>query len=243
MTGRARGRSRGRARSTQAEPATRPGAPPSREEAPQAAAPPQVARGRGRAPTQPAAAAAAAAPAKQELAHLGEQMAGMSVGAAEEQRPQRHVGDDSLVTKPKNVTDIVGAFGKNIKLFTNFFKLVGKPKFNGFFQYNVSYDPPIESKNLKFMLLKQHADVLGTVRAFDGLILFLPMKLPEVETKLMSTRKYDDSTVEVTIKFTNEVPFGSQTTLQLLNIIFRRCVIAWYDKKLKTDLFSYEGKT
>lgn len=226
MTGRARGRSRARSRSAQAEPAARPGMPPSSGETAQAA-PQQVARGRGRAPTQVAAAPQAAATPQvvkpqSELAGLSEQMSAVQVAPPGEQRPQRFVGDDSLVTKPENVTDLIGSFGAKINLRANFFKLVEKSTFSGFFQYNVSYNPPIESKNLKFMLLKQHAEVLGSVRAFDGLILFLPKRLPELETKLISTRKYDESQVEITIKLTNEVPFGSQTTLQLLNIIFRR---------------------
>lgn len=218
MTGRARGRSRGRARSTQAEPAPRPGAPPSKDEAPQASAPPQVARGRGRAPLQATVAPAPTQPPS-ELASLGEKMSAMAVGSAGEQRPRRGMEDNILKVPRENST---GAFGNSIKLRANFFKVLEKSSFAGFFQYVVSYDPPIESKNLKFMLLKEHANVLGSVRAFDGMILFLPKRLPEMETRLMSTRKNDQTSVEITIRLTNEVPFDSPTTLQLLNIIFRR---------------------
>ena len=226
MTGRARGRSRGRARAAQAaEPAPRPGAPPTREEAPQAAPAPQVARGRGRASAQ----VSAAAPPKQqtEVSKLGEQMSTMAVGGtaaggAAEERPQRGVTEDSLVTKPANVAEITGSYGRQLKVRTNYFRLIQHADFQGFFQYQVKYNPPIESRNLKFMLLKDHAELLGTVRAFDGMILYLPHRLPEIETKLMSTRRSDGSSVEITIKFTNEFPFNSPTTMQLLNIIFRR---------------------
>ena len=218
MTGRARGRSRGRTRSTQAEPAPRPGAPPSKDEAPQASAAPQVARGRGRAPIQATVAPAASQPPS-ELSGLGEQMSAMAVSSAGEQRPRKG-REDNILRVPRE--NSIGSYGNKIKLRANFFKVLEKSSFSGFFQYVVSYDPPIESKNLKFMLLKQHAEVLGSVRAFDGMILYLPKSLPEMETKLMSTRKSDDTSVQITIRFTNEVPFDSPTTLHLLNTIFKR---------------------
>ena len=222
MTGRARGRSRGRARSTQAESAPRPGAPPSREEAPQVSAAPQVARGRGRAPTQATVAAAPVQQPTSELSGLGEQVSAMSIGSTGEQRPRRE-REDSILKVGRDSAK--GGFGKKMRLRANFFKVLEKSSFQGFFQYMVSYDPPIESKRLKFILLKQHAEVLGSVRAFDGMILFLPKKLPELETKLMSTLKKEETSVEITIKLTNEVPFNSPTTMQILNVIFRRFVV------------------
>ena len=216
MTGRARGRSRGRARSTQAEPAPRPGAPPSSEEAPQPAAAPQVARGRGRAPMQTAPAPSSAT---SELSGLGEKMSGMTVSAPGEQRPRRDKEESFLKVKRESAT---GTYGGRIKLRANFFKVLKKNSFKGFFQYMVAYDPPIESKNLKFMLLKDHAETLGTVRAFDGMILFLPKRLEKEETVLTSIRRRDNEPVRITIRLTNEIPFDSPTTLQVLNIIFRR---------------------
>lgn len=237
MTGRARGRSRGRARAAQAaEPAPRPGAPPTREEAPQVAPAPHVARGRGRGAAQ---AAVAAPPPQQQadVSKLGEKMSAMAVGGAAgggaagggaagggaaEERPQRGVSEESLVTKPANVAELTGSYGRQLKVRTNYFRLIQHADFQGFFQYQVKYTPEIESRNLKFMLLKDHAELLGTVRAFDGMILYLPHQLPELETTLMSTRRSDGSSVEIKIKYTNKFPFNSPTTMQLLNILFRR---------------------
>eukprot|EP00795_Rhopilema_esculentum_P015072 gene15072-6238_t len=236
MTGRARGRSRGRARAVQAEPAPVPGAPSSLEEAPQVPTQ-KVARGRGRAPTQ---APPAATPQPSELKRLGEQVAEMKVsgGASAEERPYRGGDDGGLVTRPSNISETTGSFGRPISLKTNYFVLGTGSKFTGFFQYMVSYNPPIESRNLKFMLLKDHSELLGTVRAFDGMILYLPKKLPDLETKLMSTRRSDGSSVEITIKFTNEFPFSSPRTIQLLNIIFRRILKIMEMQQIGRSFFS-----
>jgi len=236
MTGRARGRSRGRARSTQAEPAPRPGAPPSSEEAPQPAAAPQVARGRGRAPMQTAPAPSSAT---SELSGLGEKMSGMTVSAPGEQRPRRDKEESFLKVKRESAT---GTYGHGIKLRANFFKVLKKNSFKGFFQYMVAYDPPIESKNLKFMLLKDHAETLGTVRAFDGMILFLPKRLEKEETVLTSIRRRDNEPVRITIRLTNEIPFDSPTTLQVLNIIFRRILGILQMEQIGRSYFSEKRK-
>ncbi len=214
MTGRARGRSRGRARAgQQQEPAPRPGAPPA-EEAPQA---PPAARGRGRAP---AAAAPAPTPVQQQRApDVAQVTRKMAEVTTEEQAPR---GFAQLETRPSNISVTRGDAGVPVQLRTNYFRLIQMPKFDGFYQYAVSFNPPIESRKLRFMLLKDHAEMLGSVRAFDGMILYLPMRLPETETRVVSVTKRDQTSVEIIIKFTNHIPFNSPTTLTLMSIIFRR---------------------
>jgi aubergine-like protein len=36
----------------------------------------------------------------------------------------------------------------------------------------------VDSKNIRFKLLNEHRDVIGNVKAFDGNILYLPIRLP-----------------------------------------------------------------
>ena len=216
MTGRARGRSRGRSRTTAQEPAPRPGAVPSREEAPQA---PQVARGRGRAPAAVPAAAVPPQAAASGVAQVTAQMAAVSVEKPE-QRPEMSVIEQPKM--PVKKASPLGSYGARLNLRTNYFKLIQKPNFSGFFQYQVTFNPHLESPKLKGSLLKDHAEILGSVRAFDGMVLYLPKKLPELETKLMSTLRRDETSVEITIKYTNQFPFKSPTTIQLMNVIFRR---------------------
>jgi len=47
------------------------------------------------------------------------------------------------------------------------------------YQYHVDFRPPVDSKGMRFRFMHEHADVIGNVKAFDGSILFLPIKLPQ----------------------------------------------------------------
>lgn len=52
-------------------------------------------------------------------------------------------------------------------------------KGKGLFQYDVQYDPPVESRSLKFGILNSVKNVIGETRLFDGMVLYLPFKLPQ----------------------------------------------------------------
>lgn len=229
MTGRARGRSRGRGRGGGGDAARRPG------EGPQDAGHEQVApvgRGRSRGP----APAQAAAPAPQQqpkpAAPPTQAMAAMSVreeqrppqaGSAEQRPARRREFPSEPATKPSHIVDKKGATGGKVTLVTNHFKLMTRPNF-GVFQYNVSYDPEQESKRVRVALLKSQSQLIGQVHAFDGMMLYLPKRLPETITKVV-VNKLNGDPVEMTIMLTNEIPKDSPSMLQLYNIIFRRFVV------------------
>jgi aubergine-like protein len=44
------------------------------------------------------------------------------------------------------------------------------------YQYHVDFRPMVDSKNIRFKLLNEHRDVIGNVKAFDGNILYLPIR-------------------------------------------------------------------
>lgn len=46
----------------------------------------------------------------------------------------------------------------------------------GIFEYEVRFDPPVDSKDMRFKLLKQHQEAIGTAKTFDGVTLYLPFK-------------------------------------------------------------------
>ncbi|KAL9980655.1 hypothetical protein ACROYT_G009266 [Oculina patagonica] len=144
-----------------------------------------------------------------------------TTGSAE-QRPPRRSRDipSEPATKPQHIVDKKGTTGGGIKLVTNHFRLMTKPNF-GVFQYNVSFNPEQESKRVRVGLLKSQSEVIGQVHAFDGMMLYLPIRLPEAVTKLQLTKLNGDP-VEMTIMLTNEIPKDSPSMLQLYNIIFRR---------------------
>ena len=226
MTGRARGRgrSRGRGGAPQSGEARRPGA--AAEAQPQA---PQVGRGRSRGPPPRAAAAAAAPPvaAPQPAAvPPTQQMASMGLGDGAEQRGPRGrrgilSGFEEKKTRPEHATNKTGSAGRGITISTNHFKLETRPQF-AIYQYNVSYSPEVDSKGTRHGMLNEHKDLIGNTMAFDGMILYLPIQLPDKVTKRMATRRSDNSSVELTITLTKVLPPESPICVQLFNIVFRR---------------------
>lgn len=229
MTGRARGRGRSRGRAgppSQGE-ARRPGSA--------AEAQPQVGRGRSRGPPPgsaaavPVAAATAAAPPPATTAAPApptEQMAGMGLAEGGEQRGPRGrrgimYGYEEKRIRPEHVQIKTGSTGNKITISTNHFKLKTRPQF-AVYQYNVAYSPEVDSKSARHGMLMEHRELTGSTMAFDGMILYLPKKLPDQVTKLISKRRSDDSDVELTITLTNELPPDSPICVQLFNVVFRR---------------------
>ena len=53
-----------------------------------------------------------------------------------------------------------------------------KCKNDHMYQYAVSFNPEIDSKNMRYKLIAGLREVIGPVKAFDGMILYLPIKLP-----------------------------------------------------------------
>ena len=242
MTGRARGRSRGRGRGGAGGDAARRPGEGTQHSVPEQVAP--VGRGRSRGPPPAQAAAVAPQPQQKPVAPPTEAMAAMSVrqeqrppvgttGSAEQRPPRRQIPSEPA-TKPAHVVDKKGVTGKSIPLVSNHFRLMTKPSF-GVYQYNVSFNPELESKRLRVALLKSQSEVIGQVHAFDGMMLFLPKRLPDPVTKFnLETRS--GNAVEMTITLTNEIPKDSPSMLQLYNIIFRRFVFFLY-------LFLFFGET
>ena len=124
-------------------------------------------------------------------------------------------------TRPDHIADKRGTSGQAIALRSNFVTLRNRPNC-ALYQYNVSYSPPIESRGLRTGLLSEHTSLIGNVRAFDGMILFLPHRLPDDVTEVVSTVRHDQSQVKLTITLTNEVAANSPVSLQVFNVIFRR---------------------
>jgi aubergine-like protein len=60
----------------------------------------------------------------------------------------------------------------------NFFKLAYDAEWR-MYQYHVDFNPPVENKKMKSALLMSHRELIGDVRAFDGMILYLPHRLPQ----------------------------------------------------------------
>ena len=193
---------------------------------------PQVGRGRGRAappiqqqlqptppPAQPAAAAAGTTAAA--TAEATKKMARMQVSETAGGQRERRSRYTEPHTRPEHITDKRGEYGQRISVFSNYVVLKNRPG-GAIYQYNVGYNPPVESKGLRIGLLRDHEEsLIGKIRAFDGMILYLPKRLPKDVVEVVSQTK-DGQNITITIKLTNELSASSPTCLQLLNITFRR---------------------
>lgn len=235
MTGRARGRARGRSRGGAQHPTRRPGEPSA---PPTDASQQQVGRGRGRAaaaPTQqkqqqpPPPSAAPQPPTKQ--------MAEMRVSEGAEKQPTTRAGRGGrgmplveMHTKPAHVVDKRGSTrGQDIQVTSNFVVLRSRPN-TSLYQYHVEYEPMLESRRLRIGLLCSQEGIIGKVKAFDGMVLYLPIRLEKDVTEVMVRTKNNED-VKITITLTNELGANNPVCLQLFNIIFRRycsCVTIWH---------------
>lgn len=216
MTGRARGRSRGRARGATPQDAPRPGG----GEQP----PPPSHGGRGRARGAAQHQPKPRQPPTEQMAKISisEQKPQQPPQEGDQKRQRRRLGEESNVLQLRAADKSKeGTAGQKLDIVSNFFKVVKLPKFAGLHQYNVSFDPDIQSGRLKSALLHNLDDILGETRIFDGMTMFLPIKLPDaVTSRAVKTNQGNDITVKV--MYTNLVPENSPSVVQLMNILFRK---------------------
>ncbi|KAM5174087.1 piwi-like protein 2 isoform 2-T2 [Callospermophilus lateralis] len=98
------------------------------------------------------------------------------------------------------------------------------------YQYHVTFSPNVECKSMRFGMLKDHQAVTGNVTAFDGSILYLPIKLQQV-LELKSQRKTDDAEINIKIQLTKILEPCSDLCIPFYNVVFRR-VMKLLDMKL-----------
>ncbi|XP_030874286.1 piwi-like protein 2 isoform X2 [Leptonychotes weddellii] len=98
------------------------------------------------------------------------------------------------------------------------------------YQYHVTFSPNVECKSMRFGMLKDHQAVTGNVTAFDGSILYLPIKLQQV-LELKSQRKTDGTDISIKIQLTKILEPCSDLCIPFYNVVFRR-VMKLLDMKL-----------
>ncbi|XP_067879457.1 piwi-like protein 2 isoform X1 [Heterodontus francisci] len=114
-----------------------------------------------------------------------------------------------------------GSSGTSIPLAVNLIKIHCRNE--AVYQYHVTFSPNVECRNIRYGMLKEHRPVTGKVTAFDGTILYLPVKLPEVVT-LKSQRKTDGTEVNVKIQLTKILQPNSDLCIPYYNVVFRRAM-------------------
>ena len=69
-----------------------------------------------------------------------------------------------------------GTDGKVLSMSANYLQM-NLESGKGVFEYEVRYDPRTDNRDQRFRLLNQHREVIGGVKVFDGVKLYLPQKL------------------------------------------------------------------
>lgn len=218
MTGRARGRSRGRGRTNAPLPV--PGVSGNVARRPGEAA---LATPGGRCTARGPPTNSVAAPPAAAALPISE-MANMAI--SDPQREERRRGGmySDPVTRPEGL-DKQGITGTKIQLATNHVKLEMRRTNFVIYQYNVTFSPEVELNKVRRGLIAEQQQLIGRVRAFDGMTLFLPKKLPDPITKVIGLRRRRDNPdgepVEITITLTNELPEFNPTSLHVYNIVLK----------------------
>ncbi|XP_059192376.1 piwi-like protein 2 isoform X2 [Centropristis striata] len=89
------------------------------------------------------------------------------------------------------------------------------------YQYHVTFTPNVESMAMRFGMMKDHRPTTGEVVAFDGSILFLPVKLNDVVV-LESLRRTDNEAIKIQIQMTKILPPNSDLCIPFYNVVLRR---------------------
>ncbi|XP_037536653.1 piwi-like protein 2 [Nematolebias whitei] len=96
-----------------------------------------------------------------------------------------------------------------------------KCKNEAVYQYHVTFTPNVESMAMRFGMMKDHRSATGDVVAFDGSILYLPVKLNH-EVVLKSVRRTDNEEIEIRIQMKKILPPSSDLCIPFYNVVLRR---------------------
>ncbi|KAF7242145.1 Piwi-like protein 2 [Varanus komodoensis] len=126
------------------------------------------------------------------------------------------VSDERAVEKVPLIKQ--GSKGITVPLALNLIKIHCKNE--AVYQYHVTFSPDVECKNMRFGMMKEHKSVTGDVTAFDGSILFLPIKLAQ-NVDLKCQRKTDGVEVNLKIQMTKVLEPSSDLCVPFYNVVFR----------------------
>lgn len=106
---------------------------------------------------------------------------------------------------------------------TNYIRL-NTDKNMGVFEYDVKFDTAVHDARMRNRLLYQHRETLGSTKTFDGITLFLPNRLEQDVTTLVS--KNDRENIDVTIRVIYKRQKRLGECISLYNILFERVLTA-----------------
>uniref|UniRef100_A0A8C9SV08 Piwi-like protein 2 n=1 Tax=Scleropages formosus TaxID=113540 RepID=A0A8C9SV08_SCLFO len=90
------------------------------------------------------------------------------------------------------------------------------------YQYSVTFTPNVDSMSIRFGMMKEHRATTGEVVAFDGSILYLPIRLDKEEIHLKCERQTDKQEIDIKIQMTKILSPTSDLCIPFYNVVMRR---------------------
>ena len=116
----------------------------------------------------------------------------------------------------------------------NVFRLELAEEEKKMYEYEVKFQPTVDSRDQRFKLIRAQSEVLGPVRNFDGVFLNLPFLLKDLPTTLHGELPETNTAVQLTITLKHVKKLSDPKSVQFYNVLFR-FVTYWHT--LYTKLF------
>lgn len=126
---------------------------------------------------------------------------------------------ETVQTVEREPVKRMGTKGTPVQLMTNYIRIACDTD-RGLYEYEVRFNPEVDSKVARSKYINQHREVIGNAKTFDGVKLFLPKKLPNVETILQSENEVDGHTVTIRLMYKRKQRMSEN--IQFYNILFQR---------------------
>ena len=124
---------------------------------------------------------------------------------------------------PNRPTFYRGSGGKPIDVNANYIRLhIDEDDGYGIFEYEVIFQPTIDSRDVRYIIIRQSSDKLGTTKCFDGNKLYVPRRLPDTVTSFGSSQEVEGAPVHVTLKFKRQIVPGDRESIYLYNLCFNK---------------------
>lgn len=104
-------------------------------------------------------------------------------------------------------------------MVANYIRIYSDPDC-GIYEYEVRFNPPVDSNQVRYKLVHQLSETIGKTKTFDGVMLFLPHRLPKNEMILKAIRPSDELEIDVKLIFKRKRRLVE--CAQFYNILFER---------------------
>lgn len=120
----------------------------------------------------------------------------------------------------------------------NVFRLELAEEEKKIYEYEVKFQPTVDSRDQRFKLIRAQSEVLGPVRNFDGVFLNLPFLLKDLPTTLHGELPETNTAIQLTITLKHVMKLSDPKSVQFYNDLFR-FVTYWHTLSLNYLLFLY----